>query len=70
MCVGARMQISMTNLKRWVSVTSAISKVIRHMNVGLEPLEHQDLNDIVTTVRSMDIEPLNVDPSLGGHQTN
>ena len=59
----------MTNLKTWATIASAISKVIRHMIVGLEPLEHQDLkvNDAIS--RSMDIKPLNVDQSLCGHQT-
>ena len=37
MCTGERMPISMTNLKTWVTVKSAISKDIRHMNVGLKP---------------------------------
>ena len=70
MCVGGRMPTSMTNLKTWVTVTSAISKVIRHMTIGLEPSGYQDLKVTVTTIISMDIEPLNVDPSLCGHQTN
>ena len=70
MCVGERMQINLTNLKTWVTIKSAKSKVIRHMNVGLEPLGNQDLKVTTTTVRSMDIKPLNVDPSPCGHQTN
>ena len=37
MCAGERMQISMTNLKTWVIVTSEINKVIRHMNARQEP---------------------------------
>ena len=68
MCVGARMKISMTNLKTWVTLISAISKVIRHMTTGLKPLGHQDLKDTTTTI-SVDIEPLNENPSLCGHQT-
>ena len=40
------------------------------MTIGLEPLGHQDLKDTATTARSMDIKPLNEDPSLCGHQTN
>ena len=32
-----RMQISMTNLRIWVTITSATRKDIRHMIVGLEP---------------------------------
>ena len=70
MCVGARMPISMTNLKTWVTITSVISKVIRHMTIGLEPSRHQDLKVTITTIRSMDIEPLNVDLSPCGHQKN
>ena len=67
---GERTQINMKNLKAWVTVTSAISKVIRHMTTGLEPSGHQDLKVTTTNARSMDIEPLNVDQSLCGHQTN
>jgi len=70
MCVGARMSINMKNLKPWVIVISAIRKDIRHMNVGLKPSRHQDLKVTTTTVRSMDIEHLNADPSLCSHQTN
>ena len=70
MCIGARMQINMTNLKIWVSVTSAINKVIKHMNARQEPCMHQDLNVTTTTIRSMDIELLSADPSLCGHQTS
>ena len=69
MCVGARMSISMTNLKIWVTVKSPISKDIRNMNEGLEPSRHQDLKVTATIARSMDIESLNVGPSLCGHQT-
>jgi hypothetical protein len=32
--------------------------------------EHQDLKVTAITARSMDIEPLNVDQSLCGHQIN
>ena len=70
MCVGARMPISMTNLKIWVTVKSAIRKDVKHMNVGLKPLGHQDLKVTATIVRSIDIEHLNVDPSLYGHLKN
>ena len=64
MHAGARMSINMTNLRIWITITSAISKVIRHMNVELEPCMHQDLKATGTIVRNMDIEPLNVDQSL------
>ena len=70
MCARERIPISMTNLKTWVIVISAISKVIRHMTIGLAPSKHQDLEVTVTTIRSMDIEPLNANLSLCGHQTN
>ena len=70
MCARERMQISMTNLKTLVTIISAISKDIRHMNAGLKPLGHQDLKVTITTIRIMDIEPLSVDPSPFGHQTN
>ena len=69
MCAREKMLINMKNLKTWVTIISAISKDIRHMNVGLEPLGHQDLKLIATTIRRMDIESLNVDSSLCGHQT-
>ena len=60
----------MTNLKAWVIVTSAKSKLIRHMTGGLEQLGHQDLKVTSTIARSMDIDPLNAYQSLCGHQTN
>ena len=40
------------------------------MNAELGPCIHKDLKDIATTVRSMDIELLNVDPNPYGHQKN
>ena len=40
------------------------------MNVELEPSLHQDLKVTATTIRSMDIENLNANPGLCGHQTN
>ena len=70
MCVGERMSINITNLKTWFTITSAISKVIRHMIAGLEPSEHQDLKATATIARSMDIEPLNANKILCGHQIN
>ena len=68
MCAGARMQISMTNLRTWDTVISAKIKFIRHMNARLKPSGHQDLKVTTTTIRSMDIGSLSVDPSLNGHQ--
>ena len=70
MCVRARTPINMKNLKTWVTVTNIIIKVIRNMTIGLEPLGDQDLKVTITTTKSMDIEPLNENPSLCGHQTN
>ena len=70
MCARARKKISMTNLKTWVTITSAKRKVIKHMNAREEPCMHQDLKDTSTTVRSIDIEPLSADPNPCGHQTS
>ena len=70
MYVVERIQISMSNLRTWVTVISAISKVIRHMNVEPRPWTHKDLKVIAKTIKSMDIELLNVDPNPYGHQTN
>ena len=39
------------------------------MNVGLESQRYQNLKDTITIVKSMDIEHLNADPRLHGHQT-
>ena len=60
----------MKNLKEWVTIISEISKDIKNMNAGLEPLGHQDLKITTTTLKSIGIEHLNVDPKLYGHQTN
>ena len=40
------------------------------MNAEPEPCMHQDLKDTTTIVRNMDIEPLNADLNLCGHQTS
>ena len=32
MCVGARMEMNMSNLRTWVTIKNAISKVARHKN--------------------------------------
>ena len=40
------------------------------MNAESGPCLQQDLKDIATIVRNMDIEPLNVDPNPYGHQTS
>ena len=64
------MLVSMTNLKTWVTVTSVISKVIRHMTVGLEPSGHQDFKFTTIIARSMVIELLSEDQNLCRHLTN
>ena len=64
---GARIPISMTNLKTWVTITSATRKDIKHMTAGLGLSEHQDFKVTATIGRSMDIELLSVDQSLCGH---
>ena len=66
MFVGVRMQRK--NL--WLTIKSAKSKDIRHMNVGPKPPRYPNLKDTTTTVRSMDIEHLNVNPRLHGQQTS
>ena len=67
---GHTTNVSMTSLKTWVTITSAIKKVIRHMNVSKEPQKHQDLKVTTTIIKSMDIEPSSADLSPCGHQTN
>ena len=69
MFVGEIMIIRIQSQSSWLTVTSATNKVIRHMNARPESQAHLNLKDTTTTVRSMDIENLNVDPSLHGHQT-
>ena len=64
------MQIRKSNLKAWIIVISAKSKVIRNMNVKPGPCMHQNLKVTATIFRNMDIEPLNVDPNPCGHQTS
>ena len=59
MCVGARPQIKMSSLRTWFTTTSAKIKVIKHVNEEPREFIHKDLKDIVTTVRSMDIDILN-----------
>lgn len=39
------------------------------MNVEPRQCTHKDVKDISTTIRTMDIEILNVDPNPCGHQT-
>ena len=39
------------------------------MNVGPESKRYPNLKDIYTTIRSMDIEHLNANLGLHGHQT-
>ena len=53
-----------------VTITSAKNRVIKHMTAEPELSRHQDLSVIPITTRSMDIEPLNANQSLCGHQIN
>ena len=69
MFVGVRMQIKMQSQNPWLNVKSAKTKDIKQMNAGPKLQNYPNLKDIATTVRSMEIEHLNVDPSLHGHQT-
>ena len=69
MSTRARMQMTIQRKSSWHIVKSARSKDIKHMNVGPKSQRQQNLKDTTTTVKSMDIENLNVDPSLHGHQT-
>ena len=70
MYVEARIPISMVSLRMQVIVTYAKNRVIKHMTAEPELSRHQDLKVIAITTRSMDIEPLNADQSLCGHQIN
>ena len=53
-----------------VTVTSAKNRVIKHMTAEPKLSRHQDLRVTAITTRNMDIEILNVDQSLCGHQIN
>ena len=69
-CVGVRLKIRMLSIRAWFTTISAKNKVIKHMNAELRPCTHKYLKDIVTTIRSMDIELLSVDPNPSGHKTS
>ena len=47
--------------------TSSNQAIKRYVELG--PCINKDLKDIATTIRSMDIEFLSVDPNPCGHQT-
>ena len=64
------MKVNMSNLKTWVIIISAKSKVIRYMNTKLEPCMYQDLKVTTTTIKNMDIDLLNIDPNPCGRQTS
>ena len=70
MYAGARMAINMISLRMQATVISVKSKDIKHKNVGLGLLEHQDLRVTPTTARNMDIELLSANQSLCGHLIN
>ena len=69
MFAEARKQMTMQRQSSWHIVKNARSKDIRLKNVGAKSKGHQNLKDTITTVKSMDIENLNADPRLHGHQT-
>ena len=69
MFVGSIMLIRMQCQSMWLTIRNAIDKDIKHMNVRPELQKYLNLKEIATTIRSMDIEHLNADPSLHGHQT-
>ena len=69
MFLGARMLIRMQSQNPWLTIKNAINKDIKYMNAGPKSQKYLNLKDTATTTRSMDIENLNVDPSLHGHQT-
>ena len=61
MYVEARMPINMISLRVQATITSARSKVIKHMNAEPRLSGHQDLKVTAITARSMDVDPLNAD---------
>ena len=69
MFARARKQMTMQRLSSWHIVKNERSKYIKLNNVGAKSKGHQNLKDTIITIKSMDIEHLNADPSLHGHQT-
>ena len=59
----------MSNIRMWFNAKSETNKIIRHINAELGPCRHKNLKDIAITIRSMDIEILNVDPNPCDYQT-
>jgi hypothetical protein len=70
MYAEARILINMISLRVQAIVTNARNKVIKHLNAEVGLSRHLDLKVTATIARSMDIEPLNVDQILCGHQIN
>ena len=70
MFVGERLQIKILSRSSWVTTKNAINKDIRHMNTKTRPYAHKDLKDTNITIRSMNIEHMNVNPNPNGHQTS
>ena len=62
MFVGARKKMIIQRQSSWHTIKNARSKDIRDKNVGPKSKGYQNLKDTITTVKSMDIEHLNVDP--------
>ena len=67
MFARASIQIRALNKNSWVTIISAISKDIRHMNIGPRPLPLKDLKDTSTIVRIMDIDYMNANLMASGH---
>ena len=53
-----------------VNVKTTRNQDIRHMNANPRYLLHKSLMGIATTIRSLGIEKVNVDPSPIGHLTS
>ena len=70
MFAGIEGSISRAYQKERVITISATCKDIWHKTVGLMSQGHQDLMDIATIARSMDIDPLSVDQNLCDRQIN
>ena len=69
--MSTRVTLTIKPLSRKIKGTIVITrrKDIRHMNERQIPSTLKTLKDIVTTLRSMDIDILSVEPIQNGHQT-
>ena len=64
------MQIKTLRRNSWVIVISATIKDIRNMNARPRHQADKDFKVTTTTIRTMEIEHMSVDPSLTSHQTS